>query len=95
MLFAYAMASALITAASVHELLEGSRHWLAIQRAQLEAHLESLMRLHEERQRFCRVVKLLEEHYIPEAFHAQRLTEWPPLRVKSGWPGPIAVPRAP
>ena len=93
MLFAYAMASALFTAASVNEWIEGGRHWLAAQRAQLEWHLESLISLWDERA--ARQLGSLREYYIPEAVHAQRLTEWPPLRVKSGWPGSIAVPQAP
>ncbi|MFN3706508.1 MAG: hypothetical protein ACK4WM_11015 [Thermoflexales bacterium] len=95
MMLAYVMASTLFAAASVHELLEGGRHWFAIQRAQLEAHLEQLMRLCEARTGFQRTARPTDEHYIPEAAHAQRLTEWPPLRMKTSWPGPAAVPRAP
>ncbi len=91
MLIAYALASALVTAASVHELINGGRHWLASLRLELHAH--SLAALCDERLGWHALPTL--DLFIPESIHVQRLTEWPPLRVRSAWPGCCAVPRAP
>ncbi|MCS6773794.1 MAG: hypothetical protein NZ693_06760, partial [Thermoflexales bacterium] len=93
MLLAYGLACALVMAASVQTLIEDGRHWLASHRVQLQLHADNtLAALCDERLGWH---ALLIAVYIPESVHVQRLTEWPPLRVKSAWPGCCAVPQAP
>ncbi len=91
MFVAYALASALVTAASLHEWISGSKHWIASIR--LKLHARSLAALCDERLGWHALPPL--ELFIPESIHVQRLTEWPPLRMRSAWPGCCAVPRAP
>lgn len=90
MCFAYAMLCALIAASTVNELIEDGRHLL--QAPRLKLHLEfkaPLVLFHEQ------LEALPSADSIPETAKLDRVIGFIPLCMKSAWPGPAAVPRAP
>lgn len=92
MLFAYATLCALICAATFHELLEDGRNFLTTQRLDLQLEFKALIVLcHEHLGHHT----LPAAEFVPEPIQLDRIIGWLPLCLKSAWPGPTAVPRAP
>lgn len=92
MCFAYAMLCALIAASTVNELLADSRHFLQAPRLDLQLEFKALIVLCHE-QLGCHTLPSAD--FIPETAKLDRVIGFIPSCVKSAWPGPAAVPRAP
>lgn len=92
MCFAYAMVCALVTASTVNELLEDGRHFLQAPRLDLHVEFKALIVLCHEQLGYQ---TLPSADFIPDTTKLDRVIGFIPLCVKSAWPGPAAVPRAP
>ncbi|BCX05985.1 MAG: hypothetical protein KatS3mg053_3923 [Candidatus Roseilinea sp.] len=92
MCFAYAMLCALIAASTVNELLEDGRHLLQTPRLDLQLEFKALIVLCHEKLGYH---TLPSADFIPETAQLDRVIGFIPSCMKSAWPGPAAVPRAP
>ncbi|GEM_PF-2246834 len=91
--FAYALLCATIAASTVHDLLEDGKHLLHSYRLDLHLELKALIALCYEQ---LGQHRLPSADFIPETAQLDdRVIGWFPACVKSAWPGPAAVPRAP